>query len=1271
MGRSSRLILVTLALILSLSTQAQTVTRCEPTGPSTITITMDNGQTRVLDFYSDHVVRIYQDPKGRPLQDPVAEPPAVILASRPRSATPFRISTATDRSGNPVIYTDAISITTEQSTGLMSVTDLRSGKSVVREMKAPVINDTSSTIFLSMGENEYFYGGGVQNGRFSHRGQSIAIENTNNWVDGGVASPTPFYWSTAGYGILAYTFRPGRYDFGEETKDQVVLQHSQDYLDLFLMVSDTPDKLISDYYTLTGRPALIPKFGYLEGHLNAYNRDYWLETTEPGKGILMEDGKRYVESQKDNGGVKESLNGERDNYHFSARAVIDRYAQHDMPLGWVLPNDGYGAGYGQEDSLDGNIENLRQYGEYAHKHGVEIGLWTQSDLHPVEGIEPLLQRDLKKEVGTAGVRVLKTDVAWVGAGYSFGLNGIADAAEIMIREGRGARPFIITLDGWAGTQRYGTVWSGDQTGGDWEYIRFHIPTYIGSGLSGMPFISSDMDGIFGGGNLPVNVRDFQWKAFTPIQLNMDGWGTNPKYPMALGEPATSINRSYLKLKSVLLPYMYSCAYETLEGTPLMRPMFYEEASPYILGSATKYQFLLGPSLLIAPIYKQTAPDKKGNDLRHGIYLPIGLWYDFFTGEPYEGGRVINCFDAPLWKLPVFVKAGAILPYAHPFNQISEIPKDFRGYALYGGADGSFVEYDDDGRTIAYMEGASVRTPLSLKISGDRLTFDIGCTEGSYDGFEPYKATEIRLNASQKPSAVSVSVGGRQITLREVTDRRDYEEATGGVFLYEESPELNHYSTKGSEAAQISIKGNPILLVKLGKVDTSSESIRMTVDDYALTRPNHLYRHTGPLQAPTPSPDESEVEAYALTPHWSAVDGADFYEIELGSMLYSTILGEHFTLEELEPETEYTLRLRAVNSDGASDWSLLTLRTAKDPYENAIKNITATTSVPNQSGQSISKLFDGDKTTTWHTEWSKEATPFDLIIDLRGVARLDSLEYYPRPDAGNGTLLEGTIAYSEDRKSWSKEQPFSWTRDGSMKTITFADKPQARYLRLHITEGVGKYGSGQEMYIYKVPGSTLQLQGDINRDGRIDENDFTSYMNYVGLRAKDADFGYMSIGDINKNGLIDAYDISTVGTVLDGGVYPSSKVVSGHVTLATDKTTFTEGEEIKILVSGSDLKQVNALSLALPYDATLVRYVGMRLIGMKDLVNLSKDRLHSDGSKEFLPTFVNRGNNFLLEDGELFEITFRALKAGNWTPKAVDGLLVDRNLNSIDALSEAE
>lgn len=281
------------------------------------------------------------------------------------------------------------------------------------------------------------------------------------------------------------------------------------------MVDERPVQLLDDYYQLTGNPVLLPKFAFYEGHLNAYNRDYWKETDDTNRGILFEDGKRYTESQKDNGGIKESLNGEKDNYQFSARAVIDRYLNADMPLGWVLPNDGYGAGYGQTSTLDGNIANLKSFGDYARKKGVEIGLWTQSNLHPIDSIPALLQRDIVKEVRDAGVRVLKTDVAWVGAGYSFGLNGIADVGQIMPYYGSDARPFIITLDGWAGTQRYAGVWTGDQKGGEWEYIRFHVPTYIGAGLSGMSNITSDMDGIFGGKNMEVNIRDFQWKAFTP------------------------------------------------------------------------------------------------------------------------------------------------------------------------------------------------------------------------------------------------------------------------------------------------------------------------------------------------------------------------------------------------------------------------------------------------------------------------------------------------------------------------------------------------------------------------------------------------------------------------------------------------------------------------------------------------------------------------------------------------------------------------------------
>lgn len=176
------------------------------------------------------------------------------------------------------------------------------------------------------------------------------------------------------------------------------------------------------------------------------------------------------------------------------------------------------------------------------------------------------------------------------------MNGVADVGHIMPYYGNDARPFIISLDGWAGTQRYAGIWSGDQTGGVWEYIRFHIPTYIGSGLSGQPNISSDMDGIFGGKNMIVNTRDFQWKTFTPMQLNMDGWGSNEKYPHALGEPATSINRWYLKLKSELLPYTYSFAKEAVTGMPLIRAMFWN------IRMLTPWEQLRSISLCMVPIF---------------------------------------------------------------------------------------------------------------------------------------------------------------------------------------------------------------------------------------------------------------------------------------------------------------------------------------------------------------------------------------------------------------------------------------------------------------------------------------------------------------------------------------------------------------------------------------------------------------------------------------------------------------------------------------------
>lgn len=1243
---------------------SQSVALLQQINPTTFEVRFHSGRRLTLDFYADHIVRLFEDPQGGILRSPVATPPAQILVDQPRRATSeIQLRQEGD---DFVLSSAALELHVSRGSGLIRLVERKGGRTILQQSGAIRFDRDGAKIDFVAQEGEYFYGGGVQNGRFSHRGKVIAIENTNNWVDGGVASPTPFYWSTAGYGVMWHTFKPGKYDFDSKGEGRVALSHSEHYLDLFVMASPTPVGLLQAFYQLTGNPVLMPKFAFYQGHLNAYNRDYWKE--DPKGRVLMPDGKRYREDQKDNGGIKESLNGEKGNYLFSARAALDRYLDNDMPLGWFLPNDGYGAGYGQEKTLDGNILNLKSFGDYARSRGVEIGLWTQSDLHPKEGIEALLQRDIVKEVRDAGVRALKTDVAWVGAGYSFGLNGVADVGHIMPYYGGDARPFIISLDGWAGTQRYATIWSGDQTGGEWEYIRFHIPTFIGSGLSGQPNITSDVDGIFGGNNLPVNVREFQWKTFTPMELNMDGWGSTPKYPDVLGEPATSINRWYLKLKAELMPYAYTIAHEAIEGKPMIRAMFLDYPNAYTLGTATQYQFLYGPYLLVAPIYQATKMDARGNDVRHGIYLPEGKWIDYYTGHSYEGGRIINDFDAPLWKLPVLVKAGAILPMTHPHNTPREVRRDYRTYELYPYGKSEFVEYDDDGESEAYRRGVYAQTPLSTSLEGDRLSVRIAPTQvkGSIKGFEAVKETELRINISRPAKGVKVRINGRRVKLQEVHSREAWTEATNALY-YEARPNLNRFATKGSEFAREEIIKNPQLLIKLAKVDTEHSTIEVEVSGYHYDHSDHLLSHTGTLAAPEVHFVEAQESAYSLRPSWTPQPEADYYEIEHEGMLYSTIRGGGLEFASLRPETEYTLRVRAVNRSGHSSWTEVKHRTLSDPLEFAIQGISGQTSCANQGSQGIDKLFDRDEKSVWHTAWSGKAVPFDLTIDLKGVNSLDSLVYIPREDVGNGTILTGTYSISTDKLSWSTPKEIKWMRNADHKTIRFEAGQRARYIRLHITEAVGNYGSGRELYVFKTPGTESLLQGDINRDKSIDENDFTSYLNYTGLRSKDSDFDYVSLGDLNRNGLIDAYDISHVSTMLAGGSRPRSEdVVAGKLVMTADRAEVKAGEELTLTIRGSqDMKAVNAFSLAIPYDATEWEWLGVETPGTKQMTNLTYDRLHSDGTKALYPTFVNVGHEATLSgDAPLLIIKFRAKRNTRVPLKVIDGLLVDRALGVV-------
>lgn len=459
------------------------------------------------------------------------------------------------------------------------------------------------------------------------------------------------------------------------------------------------------------------------------------------------------------------------------------------------------------------------------------------------------------------------------------------------------------------------------------------------------------------------------------------------------------------------------------------------------------------------------------------------------------------------------------------------------------------------------------------------------------------------------------------------------------------------------------------MIKTDVFDVVTNDLKLTIADYKVNKKDHLLSHTGTVSAPAnvKTTDEN-ITAYTLKPTWDKQPNADYYEIEFDGMIYSTIQNNHLTFTGLVPETTYSYKIRSVNMDGVSQWDSYTATTKSNPLEFAIQNITAETSVKNQGGQGINKLFNFDEGDAWHTSWSEKAVPFNIIINLNSVNHLDKMEYLPRTDGGNGILLTGSIYTSVDRENWVKAGDFKWDRSSTVKTYTFDNQPVAQYVKIDVTSAVGNYGSGRELYIFKVPGSESYRPGDINADRLIDMNDFTSYLNYTGLRMGDSDFeGYISNGDINKNGLIDAYDISVLTTQLGGGAKGAGMdKIEGSLKLTPSRNICKAGDRLEIRVKGRGLKSVNALSFAIPYKSDDLEFIGVEPLAMKEMENMSNDRLHTNGQKALYPTFANIGDKpVITSDAELdlFVIKFkvkRAFNAGSLIPS--DGMLIDKNLN---------
>ncbi len=334
----------------------------------------------------------------------------------------------------------------------------------------------------------------------------------------------------------------------------------------------------------------------------------------------------------------------------------------------------------------------------------------------------------------------------------------------------GQRVFILTRSGYAGIQRYGTAtWSGDVTS-TWTSFARQIAAGLGYSISGVPYWTSDSGGYTMQARFAakpqrpedaaewreLNARWFEFAAFCPL-TRLHG-ELQPREPWTFGgdrDPAYLAIAKFDRLRYRMLPYVYSVAGSvTRDDSTMMRPLVMDFPGDPAARTVSD-EYLFGPELLVAPVTSYRARSR-------WAYLPRnpGGWFDFWTGAAVAGGGPVSA-SAPLDSIPLYVRAGSILPFGPDRQFTSDTSGDPLTIRVYSGADGDFVLYEDDGVSTGYERGEYARIPIHWSDGSRTLT--IGGRIGSYPGMSPGRAITAVLIAPGRPAGFSFGTpGGRTV-----------------------------------------------------------------------------------------------------------------------------------------------------------------------------------------------------------------------------------------------------------------------------------------------------------------------------------------------------------------------------------------------------------------------------------------------------------------------------------------------------------------------------
>ena len=592
----------------------------------------------------------------------------------------------------------------------------------------------SEVAFGIYGSQEGFYGlGQHQAGVWNYRGATVDLSQENTEI------AIPLLISTNGYGI--FWNNPSRSRVNNRFVHWLYWSAEvADSVDYYFFYGPEPDAIIGSYRELTGEVPLFGRWAYgfwqcknkyqsqqeLEGVAAKYRALHipvdnivqdWFWWVTMGE---MKWNSHYPDPQ----GMINKLHDEHFHlmvsiwpYFRPGTSVYDEFDKNGWFIAKTVAPSFHPLGQALYDPT--NPAARKQYWENANaalfQHGVDAW-WLDTDEPETEGHEDNILETHTISAGS-GARYANVFPLFHTGGVSEGQRTASDEKRV----------FILSRSAYSGAQRYGvTAWSGDVLS-NWLTFQRQIPAGLNYSISGMPYWTTDIGGFISGGNLndpkfrELFVRWFQFGTFSPIFRVHGTRSPDENELWSYGPDAQKILVDFDTLRYRLMPYIYSEAWQvTSKHGTLMRPLVMDwrnDVEAQNIGD----EYLFGPAILVSPVYTQGATSRS-------VYLPQGMWYDFWTGEKQDGGRRIEA-DAPLDKLPLFVRAGSIVPMGPPMEWTTEKPADPIELRVYSGADGDFTLYEDENDSYRYEKGA--HATIAMHWDDGARTLTLGPREGDF------------------------------------------------------------------------------------------------------------------------------------------------------------------------------------------------------------------------------------------------------------------------------------------------------------------------------------------------------------------------------------------------------------------------------------------------------------------------------------------------------------------------------------------------------------